>query len=153
MWREDHCDIDQIEDDLASPPAALVLALLSEDLQAEAAIIQQLNAFYARFNPGKDGKAVRVWMGMKKQYGNTAARELEKSLMHKYACNLSTFANTPDRTSERGDYDLAAAAAAAATKHLVTTSVATTEASGRGKEARCVWREIAAELGTLPPEV
>ena len=100
MWREHQ--IDQIEDDPASPPAALVVALLEEDPQADAAIIHQLNAFYARYNPAKDGKAERVLIGVKKQYRGTAARELEKSLMNKYAVmcvrvRVRVCANVTDR--------------------------------------------------------
>jgi hypothetical protein len=64
-----------------------------EEPQSDSAIIDQLNAFYSRYNPAKVGKEERVWQGCVKKYQENAATELEKSLMDKYGCNLSTFTN------------------------------------------------------------
>jgi hypothetical protein len=63
------------------------------DLQlAEAAIINQLNAFYSQYDQKNEGKARIVWTDLRFLFAEDAYIELEKALMYKYGCNLSTFA-------------------------------------------------------------
>ena len=60
--------------------------------QSDAAIIDQLSAFYSHYDRSKIGKAEIVWRDLQMLFMDNAGTELEQALMIKYGCNLSTFA-------------------------------------------------------------
>jgi len=60
--------------------------------QSDAAILDQLNAFYSHYDQKNAGKASTVWTDLQGLFAGNAATELEKALMIKYGSNLSTFA-------------------------------------------------------------
>jgi len=60
--------------------------------QSDAAILDQLNAFYSHYDQKNAGKASIVWRDLQVLFAGNAATELEKALMIKYGSNLSTFA-------------------------------------------------------------
>ena len=58
----------------------------------DAEIIEQLNSFYSQFNPTKAGQAEQVWKDVKQGLpAATALAEINKALVDKYGCDLSTW--------------------------------------------------------------
>jgi hypothetical protein len=78
------------------PPAQSDEAILD---QSDAAILNQLNAFYSHYDQKNAGKASIVWRDLQMLFPENAATELEKALMIKYGCSLSTFAKMKSATA------------------------------------------------------
>jgi hypothetical protein len=72
-----------------SPPTQFDTEILD---QSDAAILDQLNAFYLNYDQKNAGKASIVWRNLQVLFAENAGTELEKALMIKYGNNLSTFA-------------------------------------------------------------
>jgi hypothetical protein len=79
-----------------APPAQSDAAILH---QSDAAILDQLNAFYSHYDQKNAGKAGIAWRDLQVLFAGNAATELEKALMVKYGCNLSTFAEMKSATA------------------------------------------------------
>jgi len=60
--------------------------------QSDAAILDQLNAFYLHYDQKIAGNASIIWRDLQMLFAGNAATELENALMIKYGCNLRTFA-------------------------------------------------------------
>ena len=86
---------------ISAAPATNLLQIspMRPPAQSDAAILDQLNAFYAHYDQKNAGKASIVWRDLQVLFAEDAATELEKALMIKYGSNLSTFAKMKSATA------------------------------------------------------